>query len=105
MRARYAAVLFLFMACTQKHAQLPLGGDRQCSWSPDIAVQCCYQHDNDYWVGGTEQDRAIADLDLYRCMLLWGVPDPVASTYYFSVRKFGASSWNYSKHRTRGLPK
>jgi hypothetical protein len=85
----------------QGPAQLPLGGDRECSWSPDIALQCCSNHDNAYWVGGTEQDREWADRELYWCMIAYDVPKAIAKAYYSGVRQFGGSSWNYTEERSR----
>jgi hypothetical protein len=81
--------------------QLPLGGDQECSHSPDIATQCCMAHDAAYWVGGTSQDRFTADAEFLACMALWGVPEPIAWTYYTTVRKLGKDSWRYTEHRTR----
>jgi hypothetical protein len=96
--------ILLVLACSwwqEKPTQLPLGGDRECSWSPDIAVQCCYAHDNSYWIGGAEEDRLWADRELYWCMRSWGVPMPIALAYYVSVQQFGQGSWTYHTQRTR----
>ena len=84
--------------------QLPLYGDRECSKSPDLAPECCAYHDTDYAVGGTEQDRLVADLELAWCFSLYGIDERVVWVYYRSVRKFGASSFNLQEHRTRGPP-
>lgn len=105
------ALLVLLLACAgwpwnpKGPSQLPLGGDRECSRSPDLAVECCYAHDNDYWIGGTEQDRFTADAELLACMALYGVPEEIAVLYYRAVRAFGAPAWNLTPERTRGPPR
>lgn len=115
MRARAsktcASAASLLLACAgypwndPAGVQLPLGGDRECTNSPDIAVQCCVAHDAAYWQGGTEQDRFTADAEFLACMALWGVPEPIAWTYYQAVRKLGKSSWKHTAARTRGPPR
>lgn len=87
-------------------AQLVLGSqDQGCTLSPDVAGGvCCLDHDSKFWVGGTDQDRLTADAELLACLALWGVPEPVAMTYFWAVRQFGASRWNYTRERTRGPP-
>jgi hypothetical protein len=84
--------------------QLVLGStDQGCTLSPDVAGGvCCLDHDSKFWVGGTDADRLAADAELLACLALWGVPEPVAMTYFWAVRKFGATRWNYTEHRTRG---
>lgn len=89
----------------EENAQLPLGGDRECSGPAlQVAEQCCFAHDNAYWNGGTEQDRAIADAELLLCMLHWGVPEWVANNRYMALRAFGHSSWRYTAKRSRRPP-
>jgi hypothetical protein len=99
-------ILFLlFLGCTwPANTQLPLFGDRECSNSPDLAPACCAQHDIDYAVGGTEQDRLVADLEMAWCFALHGVDERIVWAYYRTLRKLGGSSWRYSEHRTRGPP-
>jgi hypothetical protein len=98
---RRVAALLIVLACTSEPVQLPLGGDRECSWSPDIALHCCTEHDLSYWVGGQELDRLYADRELYWCLVAAGIPKPVSRTYFFAVRHFAAGSWRYSSKRTR----
>jgi hypothetical protein len=86
------------------NTQLPLFGDRECSKSPDLAPACCAQHDIDYALGGTEQDRLVADLEMAWCFALYGVDERVVWTYYKTLRKLGGSSWTYTESRTRGPP-
>lgn len=82
--------------------QLPLFGDQECSSSPDLVPSCCAQHDVDYGVGGAEQDRLVADLDLWGCLALHGVPEDVGRLYFDAVRRFGESSWRADARRSRG---
>ena len=84
--------------------QLPLFGDRECSNSPDLAPECCAYHDIDYAVGGTEQDRLVADLEMAWCFALYGVDEKIVWAYYRTLRKLGGSSWTYQENRTRGPP-
>ena len=84
--------------------QLPLFGDRECSSSPDLVPACCARHDEDYGVGGTDQDRLVADLELWWCLSLYGVPEDVGRLYFDAVRRFGAASWRATSQRTRGPP-
>lgn len=85
--------------------QLVLGSrDQGCTLSPDLARQCCLEHDVAYWVGGTEQDRLTADLELAACMALYGVPEGVVWAYLRAVRELGGAHWPLSLHRTRGPP-
>jgi hypothetical protein len=98
---RRVAALLILLACAREPVQLPLGGDRECSWSPDIALHCCAEHDTSYWVGGEELDRLFADRELYWCMVEAGVPRTIAKTYFFAVRKFGRDSWRNTGSRTR----
>jgi len=60
--------------------------------APDLwFAPCCRQHDWDYFVGGTECDRVIADKYLRNCALArapwWG--KPLALLYHQAVKRFG----------------
>jgi hypothetical protein len=90
------AVLLGVAPCSDPDGvQLPLGGDRECSVVIDIAPQCCMEHDNDYWIGGTEEDRLRADTKFYDCMIEWDVPYPIVKARFIAVRTFGKNSFNY----------
>ena len=105
MRAILPALLLLACAGYPWNvgpAQMPLGGDRECSNAPDIAEACCWGHDNCYWSGGTEQDRLTCDAEFHACMLRHGVPKWLARVYYDAVDRWGGGSFTYLEHRTRG---
>ena len=85
--------------------QLPLGGDRECSNSPDISLYACGNHDNCYWAGGTELDRHVCDAEFLADLMLDGVSYEIAWVYYRTVHRFGGGSFTYTKIRTRGIPR
>lgn len=35
---------------------------------PDAWLECCYEHDRDYWLGGTRDQRKMSDLRLKECV-------------------------------------
>ncbi|MDP2644282.1 MAG: hypothetical protein Q8P24_05035 [Desulfobacterales bacterium] len=40
-----------------------------CSWWPDWDYSdCCYNHDKDYWRGGTPGERKASDVRLMQCV-------------------------------------
>lgn len=88
-------------------AQLVLGSaDQGCTVVPDVAGgKPCLVHDWSYAVGGTEQDRFVADAELLAGLALHGVPEPVATLYYWGVRLLGWTRWHYTPMRTRGPPR
>ena len=108
-----AVVLLASVACapswwgSSEPAQYVLGSaDQGCTASPDIASGIpCLNHDSAYFVGGREEDRLIADAQLFYELILYGVPEPVASAYYRAVRELGWTRWPYSDSRTRGPPR
>lgn len=69
----------------------------------------CDWHDFEYWRGGTEADRAHADLGFYTAMLEdaestpWWYPKFLAKTrawiYYKAVRRFGKPFFHYGEQR------
>ena len=48
-------------------------------------LECCVRHDLPYWMGGTREERANADLALKRCVSDKGHP-VVAAIMHFGVR-------------------
>lgn len=62
---------------------------RKLPWYKD-----CAEHDIDYAVGGSEIDRAKADLKLMKRMDMRGYPK-WARIYHYFVRNFGWASFNY----------
>ncbi len=54
-----------------------------CSCWPDNGWQkCCVEHDVIYWMGGTEEERKQADLDLEKCVSKSGHPFIGKIMYY-----------------------
>lgn len=68
----------------------PLGLYTASAYEP-----CCKAHDDDYKVGGTEDDRLEADKKLYRCVARWDEDD--ASSMFWAVRAGGKSRFHYRK--------
>lgn len=78
---------------------------------PDwIFTASCDHHDFNYWIGGTEDDRAEADWQFYQAMLedansqtsWWkrGWYRWWAYVYYKAVRSFSSSYFYYGEERT-----
>lgn len=62
---------------------------------PDFCFEeCCNEHDRCYSRGGSEADRLKCDIDFLECMKGEG-PDWLADIYYWGVRTFGESVFNY----------
>jgi hypothetical protein len=60
-----------------------------CSCWPDSDwVECCVEHDADYWLGGTSKQRKEADKALERCVAAKGHP-VVGWMMYWGVRAGG----------------
>jgi len=102
---------YVVLACASyddpQGVQLPLFGDRQCS-DPvygQLAVQCCYEHDNCYAYGGDQNAFHACNHEFAACLHVWGVDHEIAEARYNAVRLFGRGSFRWSKHRTRGPPK
>jgi hypothetical protein len=102
--------VLLLAACTPgpfakpRFIQLGLGGDRACS-DPvfgQLAAQCCIEHDNAFWAGGTVQDFHLANAEFLACQLLWGVDPEVAYARWGAVERGGLDSWTLREQRTRG---
>lgn len=106
MTVRLGLVWALTLAACAGPNQLVLGSkDQGCTFSPDIAGGGpCLNHDSNYWVGGTEQDRFVADAQLLYELALSGVSPILAEIYYQGVRIGGWTRWNYTEHRTRVRP-
>jgi hypothetical protein len=86
-------------------------GPKVASWIPELSfTSACQQHDLDYWLGGTEDDRKIADLRFYHNMIetanrhswldRWFYKS-VAWIYYQAVKRYGSNEFEYlNKSRT-----
>lgn len=87
-----------------------------CSMSPDKDffigngdwLNCCYQHDIKYWLGGTRQDKKIADENFKQCLIKSGMSDIETEAYYLAVVYGGSAylptswKWGYGWKKSRG---
>lgn len=71
----------------------PLGRWMEATWP--LAGRCCRDHDVAYGLGGGARERLIADLTLFRCLLLLGLPILVAQQAYNAVRLFGGPHFRW----------
>jgi len=73
-----------------------------------IFTASCDQHDVNYWIGGTEKDRAKADRQFYNAMIkdaktyswykrYWY--STLAWIYYRGVKLFASSYFHYGKQK------
>ncbi len=65
-----------------------------CTNAPDagwwgVHRECCLEHDRVYYYGGNRVDRLDADRALFSCLLVRGMPAPIAWLYFRAVRVFG----------------
>lgn len=85
-----------------------------CSMFPDggftnnMGIQnCCVKHDVWYWMGGTEQEREQADLELYNCVVDLG-HKKTADLMYPGIRMGGTpdvkTSWRWGYGWTKLRP-
>ena len=52
----------------------------------------CFFHDLRYWVGGSDDDRLIADAELMIDVARLGLAE-MAQTMFIGVRTWGGSAW------------
>jgi hypothetical protein len=72
-----------------------------CTCVPNFSFEeCCNQHDIDYCVGGTEDDRMKADEKFRECIKEKGYFQ-LAWVYYRGVREFGAKNYCFRKDGPR----
>jgi hypothetical protein len=79
-RGSAALLVLVTAACASSSKLRPFTTDG-CSLFPDgtahakdLWLHCCEAHDHRYWMGGTEEDRMSADLDLRSCVAAAGHP-------------------------------
>lgn len=78
----YRQFLFLFLLSTTALAsEIKSFTSDGCSAFPDGTISqhslwsnCCFLHDLDYWKGGTEEEKNIADYNLQSCVKNVGEP-------------------------------
>lgn len=83
--------------CSFKGDQ-PFQSDGCSAWPDGNYRQCCVEHDKEYWMGGSRQDRLKADKALKACVR--GKNGSfMASVMYFGVRMGGVPwlpfSWRW----------
>jgi len=65
-----------------------------CSYVPDFDFSdCCIEHDKLYEIGGTDEDRLLADRQLKECIKEKG-HNYKSFVYYVGVRIFGRFFFN-----------
>lgn len=92
------------VACTSDSGLAPFSSDG-CSLFPDSSLitkdewcSCCFEHDLDYWRGGTYQEREAADARLKECVAKTTGNKTLATLMYEGVR-IGGSPYFYSWYR------
>ncbi len=97
-------MLISITACSDDAELSPFTSDG-CSLFPDSSLitqqdwcECCFQHDLAYWKGGTEEERAHADLQLKECVFEKTQDEALAKVMYEGVR-FGGSPYFYNWYR------
>jgi hypothetical protein len=99
--ARLSQLLAMLQDFTQsvdyeKAGKDPCTETNGCTDVPDFNFKkCCDAHDRCYCRGGDEDDRLSCDMELYNCIKSKGHPH-LAAIYYWGVRNFGASHFNYT---------
>lgn len=98
-------LLSLHITACSHDAELSAFTSDGCSLFPDSSVitnqdwcECCFQHDVAYWQGGTEQQRARADIELKHCVLEKTQNAVLANLMYDGVR-VGGSPYFYNWYR------
>ena len=92
------------LACSSDASLSPFSSDG-CSLFPDSSLiskddwcSCCFEHDLDYWRGGTYQERKAADARLRDCVLQRTNNKALAKLMYEGVR-VGGSPYFYNWYR------
>ena len=107
MLNRWSAMCILLMistACSGDAELRPFASDG-CSLFPDSSLlsesdwcSCCFEHDLQYWRGGTREEREASDRQLERCVLEKTGNNILAGLMYQGVRA-GGSPYFYSWYR------
>lgn len=104
LTTRTVLLLFLFSGCKSVHTISDFQSDG-CTLFPDsvLIVQedwcdCCFEHDIQYWQGGTEEQRSQADLAFRDCIEQKTGSEELAQIMYSGVR-IGGSPYFYNWYR------
>lgn len=99
-----SAALALLAACPADTELRPFASDG-CSLFPDASVvtrddwcSCCFEHDTEYWRGGTYEEREAADAKLRECVHEKTGNQRLAVLMYEGVRA-GGSPYFYNWYR------
>ena len=97
-------VLGILVACSSE-TQLSAFSSDGCSLFPDASLinqddwcECCFEHDIEYWKGGTQQERQVADDRLKQCVYTKTNNEVLANILHQGVR-FGGSPYFYNWYR------
>jgi hypothetical protein len=103
-RGIISLLLILLVACSNGSGLQPFSSDG-CSLFPDDSVisesdwcSCCFEHDLQYWRGGTSEERESSDRALRDCVLQKTGNEVLATAMYQGVRA-GGSPYFYSWYR------
>ncbi len=99
---------YICNGCGPKKILAKFGFKRLPKWLSVAQFEGCEEHDFDYEVGGTEEDRVIADLKLKRAMeieankaffLLAFFRLFIAGHFFKLIQKHGHDHFKYSDHK------
>jgi len=103
-RGIISLMLISLVACSNGSGLQPFSSDG-CSLFPDASVisesdwcSCCFEHDLQYWRGGTSEERESSDRALRDCVLQKTGNEALATAMYHGVRA-GGSPYFYSWYR------
>ena len=83
------AVVFA-VSCAAKSPSLTPFKTDGCTFFPDGDwVECCIEHDKEYWEGGSYEERVEADKKLAACVESKGHSSTLSGLMYFGVRAGG----------------
>jgi hypothetical protein len=102
--AALVALLLFAVACSSDSTLQPFTSDG-CSLFPDSSLisesdwcSCCFEHDLQYWRGGTGDERETADAALRGCVLEKSGNLALSNAMYEGVR-LGGSPYFYNWYR------
>ena len=108
-----AALILLATACSTE-SELKAFESDGCSLFPDSSLisesdwcSCCFEHDLQYWRGGTREEREASDRELQRCVLektgnaalsrlMYQGVQAGGSPYFYSWYRWGYG-WNFER--------
>lgn len=101
---KYALLVLCLSGCMSESELKPFSSDG-CSLFPDSSLisesdwcSCCYEHDIQYWRGGTREERDAADRKLQQCVAGKTGNATLARVMYEGV-SVGGSPYFYNWYR------